>query len=926
MARTVQGIAHTWQVGDTPIGSGDAGEVYPVARLDQPDLIGMMKKPARVATAGTIQRQAGQIAVEARALSRLDGLPDSKARPPRLLDQAPEFTQGTANYFIISETAPGEDLASLLTQSRQSGKPFPRRVIMTVLDALFDMFSRAHKAGVLWNDVKLDHIYWHNPSGQVGVIDWGNAFFLDSEAQHGLPRWEDYHQMVDTLGNFLQSSAPELYVDLGWDEFQGQKLDPPRVSILARRIAYQQQVIALQVMEYQSLIRVVLSADPSLEGLQKIAGYKHILEKIGAPWERDDVLKYCQSLVVTALSAGDRQTSVSATTLVWEIFDDALDLPWHLMREYCRQTDILTHAAYPELAKHTLNADWTGALWAASTIASQSPEPVWWLGLIPVMRQQALDTATPPPYQAVQTLLKWADEQHNTNLTHELISIFEKWRRKGEDLKESPLDYELLDIVRENTDLPNRLRSEIKRSFAPGEEAIRGLFKVWTNANWDELPNAFCRMISWDPDRWGILKVSAQVERFRTWLKDLFEGPGIGVNPRLFFTELVENRPRIEHLLGTTPWISTLLNMLSQVNQGTPISSFQAEVNLYCPWLLPYPDLQSADAHPEIQDENLVHAQLLHFASHLKNWSDVDAGLVEIRENAPTLYPLCSKYLDGFRTILSLNANLDALKMITSDAVPPALSEGRQVLSSLITWREQLADQDLAGGMQTLKREKMGAWVLAAHARQVTRDWYNQVLPTLAAIQTFTIPPDTEIRPSDPDLRLLREVSHACADLPALWARIYETGIHAQLLVSLAEGIEAARSKFLDWRVAIESGSDQVVHLVYLSQLEDVRQVSSRLMRMTQHIRQSRLGFATLGEAEQASLGMQITSIENTLDHLASIEAELIPDPDQRRFPGYQNAFKQVAEVKSAESHQALIAALPKDHPFYAWLVKSALA
>ena len=512
MARTVQGITHTWQVSDNPIGSGDAGEVYPVVCLDQPDLTGVMKKPARIATAGTIQRQAGQIAQEGLALGRLDGLPNSKARPPRLLDHAPDFTHGTANYFIISETAIGEDLDTILSQTRKIGKPFPRRVIMTVLDALFDMFSRAHKAGVLWTDVKLEHIYWHNPTGQVRVIDWGNALFLDSDAQHARPRWEDYQQMIETLGNFLQRSAPELYVDLGWEEFQGQTLDSTRVSILARRITYQQQVIALQVMEYQSLIRVVISAEPSLEGLRKINGYKQILEKIGAPWEEVDVLEYCQSLLETALAEGNLQSCVSATTLVWEIFDDSLDLPWHLMREYCRHTDILTHSAFASLGKNTLKTNWTGALWAASTIACQSQDPVWWDRLIPVMRQKALGTATPPPIQTCRTLLKWAQDNQEKDLVHKLDRILLGWRHKGTDPAESPFDYGLLEIIRQEENLPPRLRSQIKQSFTPGDEAIRELVKVWTNANWDALPKAFQRIISWDPDRWGILQLSIQVE------------------------------------------------------------------------------------------------------------------------------------------------------------------------------------------------------------------------------------------------------------------------------------------------------------------------------------------------------------------------------------------------------------------------------
>jgi len=926
LARTVHGINHIWQVSDNPIGSGDAGEVYAVVCQDQPDLTGVMKKPARIATAGTIQRQAGQIAQEALALGRLDGLPNSKACTPRLLDQAPDFTHGTANYFIISETALGENLDSILSQTRKTGRPFPRRVIMTVLDALFDMFSRAHKAGVLWNDVKLDHIYWHNPTGQVGVIDWGNALFLDSDAQHALPRWEDYQQMIETLGNFLQRSAPELYVDLGWEEFQGQSLDSTQVSILARRITYQQQVIALQVMENQSLMRVVLSAEPSLEGLRKIKAYKHILEKLGAPWEQADVLKYCQSLVEAALVEGDRQSCVRTTTLVWEIFDDSLDLPWHLMREYCRHTDILTHSAFPSLANNTLKSNWKSALWAACTIASQLQDPVWWDWLIPVMRQKAIGTTTPPPIQTCRSLLKWAQDNQEKELAYKLDRILQGWRHKGTDLVESPFDYGLLEIIRQEENLPTRLRSQIKQSFSPGDEAIRELVKVWTNANWDALPQAFQRIISWDPDRWGILQLSAQVEVFHTWRKELHEGPGIGTTVRAFLEHTLDSRPKIDRLLGSPPWMNALKHMLDHVLQGAPIAAYQSEASLYCPWLLAYPDIHAADARPPDLDKAALDAHLARFSGHLQNWRDVDAGLKKIQEQAPAVYSLCSRLADGFNKILSLNANLDQLTVTTAESVPPELVDSIQVLQALIAWRSHLTNGDLSEAIQALTSAPMDDWILAVHAHQVTAGWYHFNLPFLDAIQAFTIPPDIQEQSSDPQTKQLRNISLACAELPSLWAQIDDSGIDANLLEALVNRIEELRSAIIKWRVVLEDSTDQIVRLVYHSQLGRVRQLSNRLLRMAQHIRQARLAFDSMVQGNQTTLTVQLKHIENILDHLRVLEAEFVTNPNERHYPCFQAALQGIIDAHTTESRHAAISALPVNHPFYAWLVKSTLA
>ncbi len=926
MARTVQGKAHKWQVSDTPIGSGDAGEVYAVARLDEPQATGMMKTPARIATAGTIQRQAGQIDQEALALALLDGLPDGKAHPPRLLDLAPEYTKGTGNYFIISETAAGSDLAALLTQTRQTGKPFPRRVIVTVLDALFDMFSRAHKAGVLWNDVKLDHIYWHNPTGQVSVIDWGNAIFLDGSNQRALPRWQDYQQMVDTLGNFLQQSAPDLFTDLGWEEFQGKPLDSPRVSVLARRISYQQQVISLQVMEHQSLIRVVLSADPSLEGLCRIAEYKHVLEKIGAPWQSEDVLRYSQNLVESALAEGDRHTCVSGTAMVWDVFGDSLDLPWHLMREFCRHTDILTHPAFADLAKHTLRAAWGDALWAASTIAKHSGDPAWWAGLTPVMRQKALESATPPPYQVGQSLLKWAHGQQEALLAEEIEGILRNWRTKGAWDEESPFEYDLLDIQRDRADLPSQLRSQIKGSFALGEDAIRDLIKAWANASFEDLPKVLHRVLSWDPDRWGILHVAHQVENFSDWLDTLFTGPDGQENTRTFLENLLRARPPIERLLGSPPWFTQLMHMLSQILQGAQISAYHSEISQYCPWLLPYPDIIAASHAPPMLDPADLSALLSRFSANLKRWQDVDEGLKQIRKAAPQVFQDCKWVADGFNAVFSLNANLVALKTLSNRELPSALSEAHRVLKALIVWREHLADKDLPGAVLALDEVKTEHWTLAEHARRVSVEWQQTILTELDAITALAPLPNLEGKPTSAHSEKLIAISRTYEEVQHLWAQVYASGLFTQLLETLQSAIDGARSAFLEWRTMCESTQNQAERLLYHHHLDRVRIISNRMMRMAQHVRQAKLSLATLGEGDQVNLSVKLRNAEKILDHLAALEAELVRNPADRRFVDDQQTFKEIVDAADAQTRQALISALPGNHLFYNWLVKSTLA
>ncbi len=928
MAHTFQGKNNSWRISDKPIGSGDAGEVYAVTCAEQPDLVGVMKKPAHIATGGTIQRQAGQIAQEGLALARLEGLPNCKAHPPKLIDQAPDFTQGTANFFIVSETAAGTDLASMLMQARQDGKPFPRRVIITVLDALFDLFARAHDAGVLWNDVKLEHIYWSNPTGSVSVIDWGNAQFLSepNDQRQIIVRWEDYRQMVDTLGGFLLQNAPELYDDLGWSEFQGENLDLPKVSILARRISYQQEVVALRVMEYQSLIRVVLKSDPSLEGLLSIQTYQQHLIRIGAPWESTDVLEYGKILIEQFIDNGDTQLAIRATTIVWELFDNDLDLAWHLLREYFRNTDILTHAALGDLTRATLNENWSQALWILVVIARDLGTVTWWNQLIPVLRQKSLGVTTPPPIQICQSILDWqaAQPKSDQSKTDELKNIFMGWRLKGENLQASPFEYDLLELVHDDETLPRKLRRELKTGFAAGEEAIRELLQVWVNMNWDALPKAFRRLIGWDPDRWGVLRLDEMTGEFQSWLERLYQGPPTGTDLPVYFSMLLGDRPPVERLLGAPPWLHALLVMLEEIDNGAYLVDYQAGIQTWCPWLLGMETINDMEARLTAPDELAINKVLNHFTQHLKNWTDLDAGLEAIRQIAPSRYAPIKRLMDGFQSIFQLNANLAEIEADCSDAQHPALEESCEVLQTLVKWRRAVDEMNPGLAQEILTNYQKKDWKILDHVIEETNLWITQTLPLLKTISNHGEEKEAEV--VDEKAAMLLSVKEGYKEVHRRWNLVYQGGLHQQFLEAMEESTEAARNDFFAWRNTLEHSDDPVTRLFYNNWLPDIRALSDNFLRLVQHVRQANISYSALSDADEVPLVVQIRAGENLMDHLTAMETLLVEDENERRFPVWLTAFKNISETVDLKERQELVLSTDHNHPLYTWLVQSVLA
>lgn len=924
MARILQGKSHQWRLSEWPVGSGDAGEVYAAICMDAPEIAGVVKKPARVATGGTIQRQASQIAQEAQALNRLNGLTQGKAHPPRLLDEAPEFTIGTANYFIVSEAAPGEALDAILTQTRKEGKPFPHRVIITVLDALFDLFSRAHRAGVLWNDVKLDHIYWHNPTGGVTVIDWGNAMFLDQPKDGSRPtppRWEDYRQFVETLGIFLQTSAPELYADLGWEEFLGTELDLPTISILARRIAYQQEVMALKVMEYQALINVVLSADADLSGLAAIQSYQEILEKIGAPWPREEVLDYGAGLIQALSSDGETSKSLQGTALMFTIFGEKLDLAWHLLREVYRQPDLVSHPHLAGLVKPILNQNWTEALWGLVKIGAESKNPPWWKSLVPVLRQQAASLVTPPPLSICQSLIGWAKSQEEKaqNTLNNVNLCKEDWRKKGINPNESPLDYSLFESLSRETAIPHRLKIELRESYAAGKQAIRDLLQAWVTMNWDDIDSSLKQVLAWDPDRWALIGLADDLKAFQRWLHELYQGPEQGTSPQDFLDTLQNKMPPVQEVLGQPPWFQSLMQTLSLLTQGSGAEARIKEVRQWCPWVLTFPDLSQTLELPAL-DEADIQKALSHFTSRLRSWSDIDAGLQAVRTSAPAFHPACKKMAAGFQESLSLNFDPQPYQSLCLQPPHPVLKEGCKALSIMIRWRNALSRGDLFAAEGEICGTSSDHWQILQHACETTQWWKDIVSPWLRGLLEGKT--KIEIEGNDPKAETYSSIAEDMGHITSAWSAIERVGIQLCWLESLEESIEKTRMRFLAWRNEREHSGDRLERLLYQSQLETIRKFSTQLLRLSQHIRLARLCFSDLEESAHTKSN-KLEALERILAHLGATESVLVKVPSDEKIPGWQAILKGIRDTPSTADRRKMVISLTEDHPLYTWLVDS---
>ncbi len=237
------------------LGEGDAGEVYLVESLLEKQAA-ILKRPVRSAFASDVIRQTSQITTEGKILKTLSSAlkmdSDFSVTVPDLLDQSKPGTAFSERLFIVIEKARGFDLALLariahmgllsgaeiqadtpeekrFLQTLAESGIMPERVLLSALNSLLSLFARFHKRGfdvdglaahgVLWNDVKAEHLFWDPWRASLTIIDWGNGQFLERDGNTRDRRFsasEDYRQLVDEMGRFLEMSAPELHKRLQW--------------------------------------------------------------------------------------------------------------------------------------------------------------------------------------------------------------------------------------------------------------------------------------------------------------------------------------------------------------------------------------------------------------------------------------------------------------------------------------------------------------------------------------------------------------------------------------------------------------------------------------------------------------------------------------------------------------------------------------
>lgn len=656
------------------LGEGDAGEVYLVESLleKQPAIL---KRPARSAFAGDVIRQTGQITAEGkilRALSEAQQVdPEFPVNTPQLLDQSKPGTAYSERMFIVIEQASGFDLA-LLARTAQFGvmsgtetlaetpeeKYFlrsiaesgrvPERIILSAMQALLVLFDKIHYTpvnvdgveahGILWNDVKPEHLYWDPWRARMTVIDWGNSQMLQADGATRDRQYsaaDDYRQWIDAMGKFLEQYAPQMLQHFTFPVRGIREIDYNSLQSMQEQIAdlLQRQAQGLQEARQRELDLLRRAGDSdspqpastgtrsrrqenpltALETLHKeIIGYGELPDYSGA-------LSIANSQAQRAAQSG-RMSDVEDICAWTENLPGGDATHLRFVMKLARMAAMADssgttpeqYAFLRQAVESALRKDFADVLWSLVSALRDSPEPDWWFDLIATVRNMAVGSAANGAEdlqpmlivrRALLTLQAMAERidaaatpvhSDSRRRLHDLV------RRLREDITanwlslEPPPPYgglayqEIEDALEDIGAFLPDARAAIERALAKPRIQAQAVLSAWDREQFEAASEGLRQVLLYDPDRKRVLRAETAIRHAPPWLERVQNGPRENQPYREFAADIEFEGRELRNQVGPARWLDLILDGCRQLRRGVwPPDLFTShpQLILEMPWL-----------------------------------------------------------------------------------------------------------------------------------------------------------------------------------------------------------------------------------------------------------------------------------------------------------------------------------------------------
>ena len=658
---TITGKQYKWILLEK-MGEGDAGEVYLVESLLGGERA-ILKRPRKSTFSSEVLRQAAQIRTEGSLLKALRAIsyPHREVRlsTPTLLDQSPPEEGFSERFFIVIGQAAGFNLKWLLQLSRfgqteemeapvgEENDLFLRQVselgqvpdpvLVRALIGVIHLLETIHfsevwnedikQSGMVWNDVKPEHLYWDPRRASLTVIDWGNGNFLEADGvtkdrQHS--SINDYYQFIQEMGSFLAEASPDLYARLGWPQgitpgnaySAGVKPLKRRLSALHKEVIRQSKELRNQAsalyalpepgLDHLTQSDVLLRKIVALGEIPDFPGAANFAARIALHLASENELAAFQQ--VCERTAKQTASSTGKWMLLAEIAGIAL-------RRNALQQEQPTGSFAGALSAGVAD-DWPTLLWNLFEVIADESLPDWWEDVTLGVRRVHLnlDEDVLSPYVAVSRLfytlqaevlqsgdkLSAAGHRPLENQLHareDILKIFseevvKKWKEIEPAPPHSGIGYDDIDGIVEDIELilPGT-QEKIARVLAQPKAHAEMVLNAWERKDFETARLALRMLLVWDPYRRRLLQADRIMGAASQWLANVRHGAGKDEPFYDYLTSVELAGRNLRNRVGPAKWLDGTLDALKMLRKGTRPADLLItlpQIHTEIPWLNEY--------------------------------------------------------------------------------------------------------------------------------------------------------------------------------------------------------------------------------------------------------------------------------------------------------------------------------------------------
>ena len=946
MAKTVIGRERSWQIGK-PLGSGDAGEVLQAISTSG-NFQGVMKRSVQNVSGGTIIRQATQIETEGKILKALEGLNYSKngltIHTPVLLDQSIEGTSRTAHFFIISEEIKGQSISSLLAARHSSGEAIPQNLLLKVLLSSLLLLQQAHNKGVVWNDVKMDHIFWDKNSNTMSFIDWGNGLFLQPQPDlENSPIWQDYQQLIDEGLNLLNQTSPHLVLDLGWPA-SAADLDLQDIKQLQMRVEYLETYLSMRATEYGLLFQRFTRTFTNNDALKQTLELRNELNSLGIKVTMDEVFSFARTLLLTHIEENQTDQIEELFNLLKAYLSNETPAEWKLAEYLLNSRLSLEPKTYARLVSLILSYAFVEAVWMARSLIAEGKDPGILGQIIYAMRRlNDGSEASQTVYAETLAFIETLNEQ--TNLLNEsqgeiarqlstkigqiadsLSSLTSRWALLPEQealgAKFLSLKQHLSEANAIRLKIPAGLNNQLQKVML----LIREIYQFWNSAELEACLQAVKKLYITEPTLDYLLPFADQLSEIQEKIGQFENGPQPDQTLTDFAKELYDYKSSVTTHINLTHWQNTYNQLLVAMINAPSLEAIREQAqaqNWPTPWIY-HSNIRLKPADRQIEDLKLSTEQLSVlevFYSELKLKEPAGLSIEPIRKLLPAWFSsykdLAEEFIFAFSSIPRESLSLSAADFPQEDH--KNITMAQDVFDQIQNWKNTAETGDWYLLSETSNRFS-DDWLILKDMKETSKKWNSEILPALTELKQRKWNSGRYKNIPNPRFPVLAEAQSHLFSFSTLWQKIEFQGLYSELLNDLSYHLDQAQGFFFRfWQDLTRAGSPSLAWLAQQQQ-SVFSEINQMLLTLLRSLRSLQRNYDVINETTMARTRLAQNSAGDLMFTLTRVD-ELL-NPGQKEISVFKRWQLQYLDLLSKADRTKIregIREIESIHPLLPW-------